>query len=207
MSVSYEELLNQAIAGERDALGELLETHGPAVREKLAGAIPKRWRSLLALDDVMQQAYADAFLDIDRFTPQGEGSFAAWLLTLAKRNLLDAVRMLEAEKRGGNRKQVEPGAADKSFVTLYELLGGTSSTPSRKAARSEACIELEQAIRRLPRAQRQVVQMYDLEGRPVEEVAAALERSSGAAYMLRARAHRRLSEIMGTASKYLSSSA
>jgi DNA-directed RNA polymerase specialized sigma24 family protein len=48
--------------------------------------------------------------------------------------------------------------------------------------------------------------MYDLEGRPVQEVAQALGRSPGAVYMLRARAHRRLSEIMGTASRYVTDS-
>jgi len=206
MAAREDEQLRKAATGGREALAELLEAHGPAVRERLSGAIPKRWRSLLSLDDVMQQTYADAFLDIGQFVPQGEGSFPAWLLTLAKRNLLDALRMLEAEKRGGGRKQAKSPPGDESFVALYERLGGTSSTPSRKVARSEACSALQRAIKRLPGAQRRVVQMYDLEDRPIGEVAAALGRSEGAIYMLRARAHRRLCEIMGTASKYLSSS-
>jgi RNA polymerase sigma factor (sigma-70 family) len=206
MGVTDEEQLSSALAGDREALGALLEAHGPEVRERLGGAIPKRWRSLLALDDVMQQAYADAFLDIGQFVPQGEGSFTAWLLTIAKRNLLDALRLLEAEKRGGGRKQVKSPPGDESFVALCERLGSTSSTPSRKVVRSEACGALQRAVKRLPQAQRRVVQMYDLEGRPIGEVSATLGRSEGAIYMLRARAHRRLCEIMGTASKYLSSS-
>ena len=199
-------MLNQAVGGDRDALDGLLERHGPAARRGLAGAIPKRWQSVLSLDDVMQQTYADAFLDIGGFVPVAEGSFAGWLLTMAKRNLLDALRILEAEKRGGGRAPLQAAAGDDSFVALYEQLGGSSSTPSRKAARSEGRAALERAIRQLPQLQRRVVRTYDLEGQPVEEVAAALKRSVGAVYMLRARAHRRLCQIMGTASDYLSDS-
>jgi DNA-directed RNA polymerase specialized sigma24 family protein len=39
--------------------------------------------------------------------------------------------------------------------------------------------------------------MFDLEGRPVQQIASALQRSEGAVYMLRARAHDRLREILG----------
>jgi DNA-directed RNA polymerase specialized sigma24 family protein len=49
--------------------------------------------------------------------------------------------------------------------------------------------------------------MWDLEGHSVEEVAASLGRSPGAVYMLRARAHRQLAEIMGAPSRFLSGSA
>ena len=115
--------------------------------------------------------------------------------------------MLEAETRGGNRQRIEPGANDESFAALYEVLGGTSTTASRQAARKEAKAALEKAIRRLPDTYVQVITMYDLEGRPLKEVARALNRTPGATSMLRARAHRRLAELMGTASRFLSGSA
>ena len=200
------DLSNRAVAGDRDALAKLLARHGPAIRQGLADRIPARWQSLLSVDDVVQQTYIDAFLDVERFVPRGEGAFAAWLSKIAERNLLDALRMLEADKRGKGREQVEPGGSDESFVALYEQLGCTHSTPSRHAARREARICLEKAIEHLPRIYHTVVRMYDLEDRPVEEVAATLDRNPGAVYMLRARAHRHLNETMGTASQYLSDS-
>ena len=43
--------------------------------------------------------------------------------------------------------------------------------------------------------------MYDLMGKPVAEVAAALGRSEGAVYLLRVRAHRRLADILGAKSR------
>ncbi len=199
--------LGLGIQGDERALTELLEKHGPAIRRRLAGAIPKRWQSLLSEDDVLQQTYVDAFRDIGRFVGDKGRAFEGWLHTLAKRNMLDAIKMLEADKRGGDRRRIEPGSRDESMAALYEVLGGTISTPSRKAARQEAGDALKKALESLPTAYRQAIELYDLEGRPIEEVAAALERSCGAIYMLRSRAHRLLAEIMGSQSKYFSEKA
>ena len=200
-------LLSRAIDGDTDALTQLLEAHGPMLRAFLAGKIPAHLQSVLSEDDVVQQTYADAFLGIGSFVPQGDRSFTNWLVTLAERNLTDAIRMLHREKRGGDRRRVEPAASEESLMALYELVGATTTTPSRLAARSEAKAAMNQAISRLPELYRQVVEMYDLQGRSVDEVAAALGRRPGAVFMLRARALRRLAEIMGSASDYLSGSA
>lgn len=204
MAAPDDELFAAAVGGDEDALVALLERNDEGVRHRLTGSIPRRWQSLLTLDDVMQQTYVDAFRDIRGFVPRGEGAFAAWLAKLAKRNLLDALKLLEAQKRGGHRRRVEPHHREDSYVELYERLGGTTSTPSRKAARIEAGEALERALQSLPPTYRRAVESYDLQGRPVEEVAAALRRSPGAVYMLRARAHRLLAELMGTASRYFS---
>jgi RNA polymerase sigma factor (sigma-70 family) len=190
--------------GDTDALTELLVSEGPALRARLANEVPARWRSVLSADDVMQETYIDAFLDVKQFVPRGPGAFTAWLVTLARRNLVDAIRMLEAEKRGRSYRRLERRATDDTLVALHEQLGRAPTTPSGHAARSEACSHLEQAIAQLPPAYRQVIEMYDLEGRPVAEVAAALSRSTGAVFMLRSRAHRLLSANLGTASRYLS---
>ncbi len=112
--------------------------------------------------------------------------------------------MLEAGKRGRNHRYVQPGGGNDSFIALHDLLSAAGTTPSQGVARGEARTALEQAILQLPEIYQQVVRMYDLEGRPVEEVARALNRSPGAIYMVRARAHRRLCELMGRSSKYFS---
>jgi RNA polymerase sigma-70 factor (ECF subfamily) len=195
-------LLQRAHANDREAIGELLERHGPQVRRILTGSIPKRWEPVLTVDDVLQQTYTDAFLAIGRFRAEDAEAFPAWLSKLAKRNLVDALRMLRAGKRGGDRNRVLPDAHGDSVATLYELFGATSGTPSREAAISESKTALAQAMDRLPPAYRTVIRLYDLENRPVEEVAALLDRSVGAVYMLRARAHERLADLMGSASLY-----
>jgi RNA polymerase sigma factor (sigma-70 family) len=150
----------------------------------------------------MQETYQDAFLNLRSFEPRSAGSFVGWLMMLARRNLLDAIRMLTAEKRGGGRNRFDPQAGGPPAALCSQLVR-SSSTPSRQAARREAGTCLRRAIARLPAAYRTVVEMYDLEGCPVERVADALGRSPGAVFMLRARAHRCLARIMGSASRYL----
>ena len=116
--------------------------------------------------------------------------------------MLDAVRLLEADKRGGGRRAVF--SADASRAELLDALGAGGPTASRVAATREAVAALEAAVESLPPLQREVVRKYDLEGMSVEEVAGAVGKSTGAVFMLRARAHRALCERMGTVSRYLS---
>jgi len=207
MALDDENLVDRAVHGDVDALSQLLERYGPEVRGRLASDIPAQWQSLLAADDVLQQTCVDAFLDVRHFASRGPGSFQAWLMTLAKRNLVDALRMLEAEKRGQGARRLQPRTTDGLVSALYGAPGRTRSTPSRYATRQEARDHLQRAIQILPPAYRTVVEMYDLEGRPAAEVARALRRSPGAVFMLRSRAHRLLRETLGPASRYLSDSA
>ena len=196
-------LLKRAQGGDRSALTRLLEQEGPRVRQGLAGKIPSAWQSVLAIDDVMQQTYADAFLDIHQFRPQGRGSFHSWLATLAGNNLQDALRTLRAKKRGDGWHRVAAANPDDSMSSLLDWISSGGPTPSSYAARQEACSLLRGAIERLSESYRAVVEMYDLQGLPVEEVAGLMGRSIGAVFMMRARAHQRLAEKMGRASQFL----
>jgi RNA polymerase sigma-70 factor (ECF subfamily) len=192
-------LITRAVAGDDDALAMLLERHGPTVRARVTVDLPRRWQALLSVDDVLQQAYTDAFLAIRRFVPQGEGAFPAWLTRLARNAMLDAVDMLQAAKRGGDRHQVQADT-NRSLTTLLDAVRSLSATPSRIVAGSEALAAMRDAIARLSPDYRTVIESYDLQERSIEEVAASLGRSIGACYMLRARAHRLLAEALGGAS-------
>ena len=202
-----DDLVRQAIAGDETALRQLLERHGPTVRERFSSQIPDRCRALLTLDDLMQETYTDAFLDVGEFANRGDHSFERWLSTIAKHNLLNAIRMLDAEKRGGKRSHVVVEASDDSFIALHDLIVGSGTTPSGRAARMEAAGLLTTAVERLPEAYRQVVSMYDLNGASIDSVSQALKRSPGAVFMLRARAHKALKRLMGSRSNYLSGGA
>lgn len=200
-------VVNRARAGDRGALGDLLQQHGPKIRRILRGAIPKRWQALLSIDDVLQQTYLDAFLDIGDFAGSIPEAFEGWLSTMARRNLHDAIRMLSAEKRGGDRTRLPQVMSDESFVSLFEVTGGTQSSPSRAARKGEIRTFIEDALQRLPPDYRQAVVLFELEGLRAKRVAEVLNRSTGAVYMLRARALDRLASILGPRSKYLSGQA
>ncbi len=187
--------LAAARAGDRTALIALLKAHDATVRQAVESNLPKRWRSELSVDDVLQVTDTDAFLTIAQCRATDENGFAAWLTHVALNNLRDAVRSLEAEKRGGGARRIlAPTDATQSL--LDELLGGDSRTPSQAAMQVEAAEALQRAMRQLPEQHRLAVQRYDLDGQPIEVVAAELSRSPGAVHLLRNRAHRRLRELL-----------
>ena len=204
MTGSDQDLLRQAAEGDADSLARIVREHGLIVRSQVATEIPQKWQSVLCVDDVMQQTYTDAFVDADRFSSDG-GSLTGWLLSLAKCNLIDTLRMLEADKRGGGRRRMSL-SDNESFVALWETLGGSCTTPSGHAAKNEARAALESAVEKLPESYQRVVQLYDLEGRSVDEVAEALDKNPGAVYMMRTRALRKLRTLLGNVSKYFSQS-
>jgi RNA polymerase sigma-70 factor, ECF subfamily len=195
MAEAESELVSRARKGDDEALTALLYAHGPAVRRRVAADIDPRWQRHIDLDDLMQISYMEAFLSIRRFPPHREGAFRAWLLRIAQNNLCDAIRELREAKSPGAHKRVELPSND-SYVGLIETLTLSSATPSRSAMRHEEVALMKSAIGKLPETYRRVVEQFDIEFRPAAEIARALGRSVGAVYMIRARAHDRLREIL-----------
>lgn len=205
MSDLESKLLERAITGDIDALTELLERHGEQIHSRLA--IAKRWQSVLSADDVMQITYLEAFLRIGQFRPGQPGGFAGWLQRIAGNNLRDAIRYLQRRKRVPPTTIAMPQTDGDSFVALFDLLTRASETPSRKAEHVEIQSAVRTALASLPPDYEQAVRLCDLEGQTAAVVARKMGRSVGSVYMLRARAHDRLREVLGSASRFLSTSA
>lgn len=202
MADDGEKLLERAVGGDRAALAELLTKYGPMLRAELN--IDRRWQTVLEADDVLQVTYLEAFLHITSFAPNGLAGFYTWLKRIAENNLRDAIKGLERQKRPQPGQRVEVRVGENSTIQLLDLLGVTSATPSRQVAHAELMAAFDAAMQALPPDYATVVRMYDLEGRSIADVAAAVKRSAGAVHMLRARAHARLGELLGPGSQFFS---
>ncbi|MBK9118219.1 MAG: sigma-70 family RNA polymerase sigma factor [Phycisphaerales bacterium] len=200
MGISPDERVARAARGDHEALAELLEEVGPEVRRRLS--ISPLWQAAIEAADVMQVTYLEAFLRVDQLRGESTETFRAWLTRLADNNLRDAIRALECAKRPDPRRRVGHDRSE-SMASLMDEIGGVERTASQHIAEQEAEVALRAALVRLPRLYRLVVEQYDLEGRGIQEVAQELGRSPGAVYMLRARAHDRLRELLGSGSRYL----
>lgn len=198
----HEALLSQALGGDRGALVSLLEELAPMVRARIEPKIGAHLRPVVECDDIMQVTYLEVVTRLETFKGGGASGFLAWVTRIAENNLIDAGRAASAAKRPDPRKRVRDRSGEESMVAMVEHLGMTVSTPSRAAARGEAVDALERTLDRLPEDYARVIRMYDLGGESIEDVAEALGRSEGAVYMLRARAHERLRDLLGTESRY-----
>jgi len=201
----YDHLVESAKAGDQAALIELLEAVGGRVRSRLSPKISAPLRSSIDEDDVMQVTYLEVVTRFSSFQGGGTSGFIAWMSKLAENNLIDAVRMLEAAKRPNPKHRVESQRVsdeDSTAHALIDLVGVTVTTPSRAAAADEIKTALAAVLAKLPPDYATVIRLYDLQGKPVGEVASDLGRSEGAVYMLRARAHDRLRELLPGESKF-----
>ncbi len=201
MSSNEEALVRSAVAGDSDALSELLRRFGPEVERTLK--ISPVWRTVLEPGDVMQVTYLEVFLRISTFESDRASSFAAWLHRIADNNLKDAIRGLSREKQPQPRQRVRPPRYADSLAGLQNLLSTESATPSKNLQQREMCDQLEQAIAALPDRYAEVIKAYDLEGQSIDEVARRVGRSRGAVHMLRARAHDRLRERLVSVSRLM----
>lgn len=201
------DLLGRAVAGDAEALRELLKRIGPTVRQTLRGRRGRKWQSILDEDDVMQVTYLEAFLHLDQLETRELAGFQAWLARIAENVQRDAWKALERQKRPNPSRRVGNCTRDDSCALLLEQLVGVSSTPSRTAARLENGRLLLRAVEKLPPDYGIVVEMMDLEGHSAERVAERIGKSVGAVYMLRARAHARLRILLGPESQFFSRTA
>jgi RNA polymerase sigma factor (sigma-70 family) len=195
-SDSIEAAIHSAVAGDRSALARVLEHHTSVLQTRIAPDVPTRHQAVFAVEDILQLTFTDVFLSIERFEDRGPGAFLAWVTALARRNLQDAIRLCDADKRGGGRLLAKPVSPTSSRSTLLQRVAATTSTPSHHLAQHEAETLLARSLAALPQLHRTVVELTDLQGMAAEEVARFVDRSAGAVYMLRARAHRWLGEMM-----------
>lgn len=201
---AQEALLDQARRGDMGSLVELLEAVAPEVRAILEPKIGRKHRAMLSTDDVMQVTYMEAIARFASFSDGGVRGFRAWMTRIAENNLIDAVRGLEAAKRPNPSRRVDNRAQDDSMIAMVEAIGVTVSTPSLHAHKHDVIGFIQRAVDQLPQDYAQVIRMYDLQGRSIEEVVQELGRSKGAVYMLRARAHEHLRDVLGSESRFFS---
>lgn len=187
----------RAIDGDLQDLEQLLREAEPIARSRLQ--IAPKWSRSFDVDDVLQVSFLEAFLRIGALATPTVAAFQAWFLRIAENNLIDATRSLDRARRPDANDRVTQGAGGESARTLLLQVAGGDTTAGGQAAIAEQIERMHAAIAELPESYRRVVQLLDLEQRPLAEVAEELGRSIGAVHMLRSRAHGRLAELVRAA--------
>jgi RNA polymerase sigma-70 factor (ECF subfamily) len=153
------ELIHQVLAG-NTAVFELLMRR---YNERLYRAARSIVRDDLEAEDVLQQAYVNAFTHLRQFT--GAALFSTWLTRITINEALARVR-----RRG--RYEVFDG--DLPIVDPL-MLHNRADSPERQAFARELRILLEWAIDALPNGLREVFVLREVEGLSTSEVAECLD--------------------------------
>jgi RNA polymerase sigma-70 factor (ECF subfamily) len=138
-------------------------------------------------EDVMQQAYINAFVHLNQF--QDRSQFSTWLTRIA---------LHEALARRRKRRPEEPPE------DVMETLTSPQPDPERQAYAAELKGLLETAVDSLPEAYRLVFMLREIEGLSTSETAAGLELGEEAVktrlHRARAMVRSAIAERMGASS-------
>ena len=202
------DLVQRARGGDDLALTMLLTDSRRRICSYLAGKIPADLRSTIDPDDVVQDAHVEVYNNIHRLDSNAPEAFDRWVKTISIRKLRDRLRRRRAAKRGGgkyeakeNRVQVED-----SMIGLLDLVAVSTRTPSRSVARAEAIEAVQAALDELPEHYRQAIWMTHIAGVPVAETARRMGRTERAIHGLNRRGMKILGDLLGSSTKFLSSS-
>lgn len=204
---SMEDLCRRAAAGEGDALEALLCAHHQRLLSFVRRKIGVQWQAKIDPEDVLQEAYTEAFAAISGFTYQGEESFYRWMTTIVDHRFYHLVRHWRAKKRSAAREVSGRRSSAEGYRSLLDDCLRHTDTPSRFMRRADAAGALMSCLARLPEDSRTAIQRLHLSEEPLSAVAADMGRSEDAVRRLASRAVAQLSKCLGRASRYLSDGA
>jgi RNA polymerase sigma-70 factor (ECF subfamily) len=154
-----EQVVARVLAGQTALFEILMRRHN----ERLYRAARAILKDAHEAEDVMQQAYVNAYSHLGQF--DGRAAFVTWLVRIA---------VHEAIARARRRSRYTNVDDDSPFEPEVAELAVAAPDPERQAFAGELGVLLEAAIDRLPDGTREVFVLRQLEGMTTVEVAAVL---------------------------------
>ncbi len=175
---SEEELVMLAREGDSCAFGELIQRH-------FAGCFRRAFamlRNRTDAEDEVQNTFSKAFENLSRF--RSEGPFSAWLYRI----LQNQCRMLIRQRRQSGFVYVDATAPSNARLELVEQLRDQEDELGAR----QVDILIREQLSRVPPLLRNVIELRDIEGLPMPEVAQRLGLSVPAAKSRLMRARREM---------------
>jgi RNA polymerase sigma-70 factor, ECF subfamily len=174
----------EAVAGNRDALREVLEIIRPIVVRYCRARVGATERSGLSADDVAQEVCLAAITALPRYKDQGR-PFLAFVYGIAAHKVADA-------HRAAARNRADPTDV---VPERYSVEAG----PEQMALDSESSARMNRLLSVLPERQREILILRVVVGMSAEETAEAVGSTAGAVRVAQHRALARLkTEITAT---------
>jgi RNA polymerase sigma-70 factor, ECF subfamily len=195
-----QQLIDQARAGDEEAVDRLLARHRAAVRKLVQLRMDPQLARRVDASDIAQDVLVEAHRRLKRYLKDPQLPFHLWLRQMAKDRLIDAHRRHRvAARRSLDREQPLdvhlPRDASTRNIAL-EICDG-QLTPAAEATWRELRRRFEEACRALEPQDQEIVVMRHFEQLSNSEVATALGLSPQAASMRYLRAMRRLRDLLG----------
>jgi len=202
--VQVQTLCRQAAAGDEDALERLLCLHHRRMLGFARRKIDVQWRQRIEPEDVLQEAYVEAFSSIGGFQYQGEESFYHWMTRIIENRFFNHVRLWKTQKRAAAREARPGDRSSSGYGSLLDQCLREVRTPSLALRRADAEGALLGCLARLPEDYRRVIRRRFLEEADFAALAGEFGRSEDAVRRMTDRAVEKLGECLGRASQFIS---
>jgi RNA polymerase sigma-70 factor (ECF subfamily) len=198
-SEQTQELLQNAGAGDGDAVNRLMERHRESLRRMVQMRLDRALGARVDASDIVQDVLWEASRRLDDYIRDAKLPFHLWLRELAKDHVIDAHRRhRKAQRRSVDRERaLSAEFADRSSLDLAGQLRDNELTPAAATIRKELEVRFLAALDQLSEEDAEIVLMRHHEQLTNSETAQALGLSPAAAGMRYLRALRRLREILG----------
>jgi RNA polymerase sigma-70 factor (ECF subfamily) len=174
------DLVRQAHGGSGEALNQLFNRYYERVRRSVRARIGVRLRRRVDSGDILQQAFAKAFMLFPDFEMRNEGSFLNWLAQICVRQIHDEADKQKAPKRIQNAVDLDARVGEASG-TLADVLPARDTGPSGRSIRNEFTSAVEECLEQLPAHYREVIVMRDYDGLEWREIAQRLGKNTDSA--------------------------
>lgn len=188
-------LLSRARSGDRVALGNLLEGYRSRLGDQADVEFDERIRGRVSPNDLVQQTLLEACRDFERFTGADERVLAAWLESILRHNIKEAVRkhVLAAKRSTKVETSIDDSARSPK---LAQLLPGKELTPSGHFRKNETKDRVTTALAALNDDQRLAVWLKHIEGWSLYQIAQQMDRSEEAVAGLLKRGLKQLMRLL-----------
>lgn len=172
------------------------------LRAFLEMKLPRDVEMDLTADDLLQEVWLTATTRLD--TIRDPASIASWLRRITHRKLIDALRVLRSNRRGGGRRISGDHSPNTSRLAIFRRLAAVQRTPSSLGAVREAEEAVKSALGGLPDEYRRAMTLYYIDGLSRDRIAAAMTRTPAAVNAMLYRGLLMLRGVLGPSDKYFS---
>ena len=192
-----EQVLRLAKNGDREAIGQILESYRNYLTLLARIQIGLRLQAKVDPDDVVQEAFLDANRQIVHFRGESLEAFTAWLRKLLAGQLAQVIRRYcGTEARDIRLERSIEQDLDSSSARLAQGLASPTSSPSESFRRREDLVDLANMLEQLPADYRSVILMRQIDGLSFVEISIRLERSEDSVQKLWVRGLQALKALM-----------
>jgi RNA polymerase sigma-70 factor, ECF subfamily len=177
----HQQLLDEALAGQGDSFGELLEDYRAYLTVLAKRYLDNRLRGRLDEADLVQITFLEAQRDLHSFRGNQIEELLGWLRHILRNNIASAhQRHIYTQKRSAGREVANNSPHD-SRAALTDLAPAETTSPSQRMMRDEAAVFLASCLGELPETQREALRLRYIEGRSLKEIADAMHKTEMAA--------------------------